>query len=145
MTVNKRRENIQDSQIPGLTIQGSMNGLEEQVRRAFNEVDPNLTLIRMRPMEQQVAERLDQERSVAQLTGLFGLLALRLDLRFSAPGLPPRLPVRFACLAVIDTLCWYCLCSVLLTHEKFLLHYDGLLRKSVPGSCLCSILSHLMC
>jgi predicted permease len=61
-----------------LQIRGSMNGLEEQVRRAFNEVDPNLTLIRMRPMEQQVAERLDQERSVAQLTGLFGLLALLL-------------------------------------------------------------------
>ncbi len=59
-----------------LQVRGSMTGLEEQARRAFAEVDPNLTLIRMRPMEQQVADRLDQERSVAQLTGLFGVLAL---------------------------------------------------------------------
>ena len=59
-----------------LQVRGSANGLEEQVRRAFADVDPNLTLIRMRPMQQQVADRLDQERSVAQLTGLFGVLAL---------------------------------------------------------------------
>lgn len=57
-------------------IHGSMAGLQEQVRRAFSEVDPNLTLVEMRPMAQQVADRLDQDRTVAQLTGLFGLLAL---------------------------------------------------------------------
>jgi predicted permease len=59
-----------------LHVRGSTDGLEPQVRAAFAEVDPNLTLIRMRTMEQQVADRLDQERSVAQLTGLFGLLAV---------------------------------------------------------------------
>jgi predicted permease len=59
-----------------LQLRGSMDGLEPQVRAAFTEVDPNLTLIRMRTMQQQVADRLDQERSVAQLTGLFGVLAL---------------------------------------------------------------------
>ena len=59
-----------------LEIQGSMEGLEAQVRRAFSEVDPNLTLVGIRPMAEQVADRLDQDRTVAQLTGLFGLLAL---------------------------------------------------------------------
>jgi predicted permease len=59
-----------------LKLRGSTEGLEPQIRAAFGEVDPNLTLIRMQTMEQQVAGRLDQERSVAQLTGMFGLLAL---------------------------------------------------------------------
>ena len=59
-----------------LEMQGSMEGLEPQVKRAFSEVDANLTLVGIRPMEKQVADRLDQDRTVAQLTGLFGLLAL---------------------------------------------------------------------
>lgn len=59
-----------------LEVQGGMEGMEAQVKRAFSEVDPNLTLVAIRPMEQQVADRLDQDRTVAQLTGLFGLLAL---------------------------------------------------------------------
>jgi predicted permease len=59
-----------------LQLHGSMEGLEPQIRAAFAEVDPNLTLIRMRTMQEQVAARLDQERSVAQLTGMFGILAL---------------------------------------------------------------------
>jgi predicted permease len=59
-----------------LELRGSMQGLEPQIRRAFAEVDPNLTLVTMRTMEQQVADRMDQERSVSQLTGLFGILAL---------------------------------------------------------------------
>lgn len=59
-----------------LQIQGGMEGLEIQVKRAFSEVDPNLTLVAIRPMEQQVADRLDQDRTVAQMMGLFGLLAL---------------------------------------------------------------------
>jgi ABC-type antimicrobial peptide transport system permease subunit len=53
-----------------------MSGLEPQVRKAFAEVDPNLTLVEMRTLQQQVADRLDQERTVAQLTELFGILAL---------------------------------------------------------------------
>lgn len=59
-----------------LEIQGSMEGLESQVKRAFSEVDANLTLVGIRPMEEQIADRLDQERTVAQLAGLFGILAL---------------------------------------------------------------------
>ncbi len=59
-----------------LRMRGNMPGLESQVRKAFAEVDPDLTLVEMRTMQQQVADRLDQERSVAQLTELFGVLAL---------------------------------------------------------------------
>jgi predicted permease len=59
-----------------LEIRGSMEGLEPQIRRAFAEVDPNLTLVTMRTMQQQVADKMDQARSISQLTGLFGILAL---------------------------------------------------------------------
>ncbi|MFP5277507.1 MAG: ABC transporter permease [Acidobacteriota bacterium] len=59
-----------------LEMQGGMEGLEAEVRQAFSDVDPNLTLVEIRPMAQQVADRLDQQRTVAQLTALFGVLAL---------------------------------------------------------------------
>jgi predicted permease len=59
-----------------LQLRGSMQGLEPQVRRAFSDVDSNLTLITMRTMDEQIADRMDQARSVSQLTGLFGILAL---------------------------------------------------------------------
>lgn len=61
-----------------LQIRGSMEGLEPQIRHAFAEVDPNLTLVTMRTMEQQVADKMDQARSISQLTALFGVLALAL-------------------------------------------------------------------
>jgi hypothetical protein len=59
-----------------LELRGSPEDLEPQVRRVFAQVDPNLTLTGMLTMDEQVAARLDQQRSVAQLTGLFGILAL---------------------------------------------------------------------
>jgi predicted permease len=59
-----------------LELRGSTEGLEPQIRRAFAEVDSNLTLVSMRTMGQQVADRMDQERTISQLTALFGLLAL---------------------------------------------------------------------
>lgn len=51
-----------------LQLNGTMEGMEPGVRQALAEVDPNLTHIRMRTMQDQVATRLDQERTVAQLT-----------------------------------------------------------------------------
>jgi predicted permease len=59
-----------------LQMAGSTLGLEAQVRKAFSEVDPNLTIIQIQSMQEQVASDLDQRRAVAQMTGLFGLLAL---------------------------------------------------------------------
>jgi predicted permease len=59
-----------------LQLRGRMDGLEPQIRRIFAEVDPNLTILSVRTMQEQVANRLDQQRTVAQMTGLFGILAL---------------------------------------------------------------------
>jgi len=61
-----------------LQLQGSAMGMEALIRRAFSEVDPNLTIINVQPMQQQVDTDFDQKRAVAQMTGLFGLLALLL-------------------------------------------------------------------
>jgi len=52
--------------------------LEPEVRRAIAEVDPNLTITSIRTMQQQVEMSFDQERAVASLAGLFGMVALLL-------------------------------------------------------------------
>jgi predicted permease len=57
-------------------LRGSAEGFESLVRKAFSEVDPNLTIIDIQPMQQQVDSNFDQQRAVAQMTGLFGILAL---------------------------------------------------------------------
>jgi predicted permease len=59
-----------------LEMRGSSLGLEALIRKAFSEVDPNLIIINIQTMQEQVASDLDQRRAVAQMTGLFGLLAL---------------------------------------------------------------------
>jgi ABC-type antimicrobial peptide transport system permease subunit len=41
-------------------------------------VDPNLTIVRVRKIEDQVALTFDEERSVASLAGLFAVVALML-------------------------------------------------------------------
>jgi len=48
------------------------------VRRTFAEIDPNLTVIRLQAFDSQIADNFDQERLIARLTMLFGLLALTL-------------------------------------------------------------------
>ena len=52
--------------------------LEPLLTRTLAEVDPNLTIISVRTMEQQIALSFDQERAVASLAGLFGIVALLL-------------------------------------------------------------------
>jgi ABC-type antimicrobial peptide transport system permease subunit len=59
-----------------LKLHGSMEGLEPQVRRVLSEVDPNITLLGVHTMQEQVDATLDQQRAIAQMTGLFGVLAL---------------------------------------------------------------------
>ncbi len=59
-----------------LQLRGSPAGLEAVIRKAFSEVDPNLTIINIQTMQQQVDADFDQQRAVAQMTGLFGILAL---------------------------------------------------------------------
>ena len=58
------------STTPGATVG------DQQIRRAFAAVDPNLPVITMRSLSDQVASNFSQQRLLAQLTSLFGLLAL---------------------------------------------------------------------
>ena len=50
--------------------------LEPQVKRALAEADPNLTVTTVRTLRQQVERSFDQQRAVASLASLFGLVAL---------------------------------------------------------------------
>jgi ABC-type antimicrobial peptide transport system permease subunit len=52
--------------------------LEPELTKAIAEVDPNLTVISVRTIEQQIELSFDQERAVAGLAGLFGIVALLL-------------------------------------------------------------------
>jgi predicted permease len=61
-----------------LQIRGSMEGLESEVRHVLSDVDPNLTLLSIQSMQDQVDANFDQRRAVARMTGLFGILALLL-------------------------------------------------------------------
>jgi predicted permease len=61
-----------------LQIHGSMEGLESEVRHVLSDVDPNLILLDIQTMQEQVDANFDQRRAVARMTGLFGILALLL-------------------------------------------------------------------
>jgi len=52
--------------------------LEQDVRRALADADQNLTVTTVRTMQQQIDRSFDQQRAVASLAGLFGLVALAL-------------------------------------------------------------------
>ena len=52
--------------------------LEPMLRRIFAEVDPNLTIVNVRTMQDQIERVFDQQRAVASLAGLFGVVALLL-------------------------------------------------------------------
>ncbi len=52
--------------------------IEPLVTRTLSEVDPNLTITSVRTMQQQVELSFNQERAVASLAGLFGIVALLL-------------------------------------------------------------------
>ncbi len=50
--------------------------LEAQLTRMLAELDPNLTINSIRTMQQQIELSFDQQRAVASLAGLFGIVAL---------------------------------------------------------------------
>jgi predicted permease len=50
--------------------------LEPEVKRALAAADPNLTVTTVRTLQQQVDRSFDQQRAVASLAGLFGIVAL---------------------------------------------------------------------
>jgi predicted permease len=61
-----------------LKTNASPGAVEPVVTRLLADLDPNLTLVSVRTMRQQIAMRFDQERAVASLAGLFGIVALLL-------------------------------------------------------------------
>lgn len=54
----------------------SPGALEPLLTRSLAEMDPDLTITSIRAMQQQVDLSFDQERAVASLAGLFGIVAL---------------------------------------------------------------------
>jgi predicted permease len=66
--------------IGGIMLKSNLTpgSLGPQVTRALAEVDPNLTITSVRTMQQQIDLCFDQERAVASLAGLFGIVALLL-------------------------------------------------------------------
>jgi ABC-type antimicrobial peptide transport system permease subunit len=61
-----------------LLTAGRTPNLEPQIRRAVAEIDPSITIISVKTMQEQVASNFDQQSMVAKLTGTFGLIALLL-------------------------------------------------------------------
>ena len=64
--------------IGGLMLVTNMSpgALEAQLTRMFAELDPNLTINSIRTMQQQIELSFDQQRAVASLASLFGVVAL---------------------------------------------------------------------
>lgn len=59
-----------------LVTRATPGTLEASLTRMLAEIDPDLTIIRVQSMQQQVYETFSQERAVASLAGLFGIVAL---------------------------------------------------------------------
>jgi predicted permease len=61
-----------------LVTTGPVPGLEQQVRQALEEINPNLNVNNYETLAEQIGDRLNQEKLVARLTLLFGVLAVAL-------------------------------------------------------------------
>src|SRR5882724_9691912 len=59
-----------------LHVAGKPENLEPAVRKAIAEIDPNLAVLKVLSFGEQVARNFNQERLIARLTDLFGVLAL---------------------------------------------------------------------
>ena len=59
-----------------LRMAGRPEDLNAEVRRTLADIDPNLTILDMKSLSEQVAQNFNQERLVTRLTELFGALAL---------------------------------------------------------------------
>ncbi|HEX4019861.1 MAG TPA: ABC transporter permease, partial [Acidobacteriaceae bacterium] len=55
---------------------GNAGALDTQIRDAFRQADPNFAILSIQPVSEEVDTQLDQQHTVAELSGLFGVLAL---------------------------------------------------------------------
>jgi macrolide transport system ATP-binding/permease protein len=58
--------------------QQPVSNLEELARQTLAEINPNLAVVKFQTFDQQIADRFNDDRMVAQLTTMFGALALLL-------------------------------------------------------------------
>jgi predicted permease len=70
-----RSNYVQDVQ---LRVHSNARDLDLQVRRALQDVDPNLTVLKIVTFADQLSRNFNRERLIARLTEVFGLLALAL-------------------------------------------------------------------
>ena len=61
-----------------LETNASPGALEPVLTRMLSEIDPNITITWIRTLQQQIELSFDEERAVASLAGLFGIVALLL-------------------------------------------------------------------
>jgi ABC-type antimicrobial peptide transport system permease subunit len=61
-----------------LLVMGQPANLEQEIRETLASTDPNVTVLKVMSFGEQVSRYFNQERLIARLTGLFGLLALAL-------------------------------------------------------------------
>jgi macrolide transport system ATP-binding/permease protein len=59
-----------------LQMKGAVEGLESQVRRTLASINPNLTVVNFKTFAGQIDGQFNQERLIARLTLMFGVLAL---------------------------------------------------------------------
>jgi ABC-type antimicrobial peptide transport system permease subunit len=59
-----------------LHVTGRPENFQTQVLNTLAEIDPNLTAIKITNLEEQLDSRLSSQRLIAQLTSLYGVLAL---------------------------------------------------------------------
>jgi predicted permease len=74
MNVNETRSLFINAML--LSFNAPQQNVETLIRRTLADIDSNLTVVDLRSFDAQVAGNLNQERLIAQLTGLFGILAL---------------------------------------------------------------------
>jgi predicted permease len=73
VSMQKRSNQMNDIE---LWIQGQPANLEATIREVLAATDPNLIVLKVESFGEQVSLNFNQERLIARLTGLFGLLAL---------------------------------------------------------------------
>jgi predicted permease len=75
-----QRLELESHFVGGLVLVTHMptGALERLLTKTLAEVDPNLTIINVRTLGEQLALSFDKERAVASLAGLFGVIALLL-------------------------------------------------------------------
>ena len=55
-----------------------VNNMEKLVGSTLSSINPNLTMVKFQTLDQQIADRFNDDRMIARLTSLFGALALML-------------------------------------------------------------------